>query len=56
VVADVKAKKEADEAWFADLLEQYSALVVRGEAAIDAGDFAVRALSPSSWNEPMSTL
>lgn len=44
VVADVKAKKEADEVWFAGLLAKYQDLLVRGEAAIDAGDMA--ALGP----------
>jgi mevalonate kinase len=37
-VGDVRAKKEADEAWFEALLERYVALVAKGEAAIDAGD------------------
>lgn len=38
VVADVKAKKEADPAWFDGLIGKYSKLVVEGEAAIDKGD------------------
>lgn len=38
VVADVKAKKEADPEWFDDLLKKYVALVERGEKAIDEGD------------------
>lgn len=38
VVADVRAKKEADPAWFDGLLAKYVDLVGRGEAAIDAGD------------------
>jgi len=38
VVGDVKAKKEADEAWFAALLARYITLVKDGEAALDAGD------------------
>jgi mevalonate kinase len=40
VVADVRAKKEADPAWFDALLTRYTELLVRGEAAIDAGDMA----------------
>jgi len=39
VVADVRAKKEADEAWFAALLERYTKLVAEGEAALDACDW-----------------
>lgn len=39
VVADVRKKKEADEAWFAALLERYTALVPKGEAALDAADW-----------------
>jgi len=38
VVGDVRAKKEADEAWFAGLLTKYEALLKRGEAALDEGD------------------
>jgi len=38
VVGDVKAKKEADEKWFAALLARYVTLVKNGEAALDAGD------------------
>jgi len=38
VVADVRAKKEADPAWFDALLTQYVDLQSRGEAALDAGD------------------
>jgi len=38
VVGDVRAKKEADPAWFADLLAQYEALVAKGEAALDKYD------------------
>merc|ERR1719486_1402809 len=40
VVGDVKAKKDADPAWFAALLSRYTALVQEGEAALDAGDLA----------------
>lgn len=40
VVGDVRAKKEADPAWFDALLAKYVALVERGEAAIEAGDSA----------------
>lgn len=38
VVGDVRAKKEADPAWFADLLAKYEALVAKGEAALDNYD------------------
>lgn len=38
VVSDVRAKKEADESWFAALLEQYTALVPRAEQAMEEGD------------------
>jgi mevalonate kinase len=38
VVGDVRAKKEADPAWFDALLSRYVDLVAQGEAAIDAGD------------------
>ena len=38
VVGDVKAKKEADEAWFSNLLGQYNILVEKGEKAVQAGD------------------
>lgn len=38
VVGDVRAKKEADEAWFSNLLEQYKSLVEEGQRAIEAGD------------------
>lgn len=38
VVGDVRAKKEADPAWFDKLLEQYKALVQKAEDAMDAGD------------------
>lgn len=39
VVADVKAKKDADPEWFDALLAKYVALVTKGEAALDAGDW-----------------
>jgi len=38
VVADVRAKKEADPEWFDGLLKRYVALVKQGEEALDAGD------------------
>lgn len=38
VVGDVRAKKEADEDWFAGLLAKYVNLAQRGEEALDAGD------------------
>ena len=38
VVADVKAKKDADPAWFDGLLSSYVDLQKRGEAALDAND------------------
>lgn len=38
VVGDVRAKKEADPAWFADLLSQYEILVEKAESALDAFD------------------
>jgi len=38
VVADVKAKKDADPAWFDNLLSQYMRIHTNGEAALDAGD------------------
>jgi len=38
VVGDVRSKKEADPAWFDDLLVQYKALVKKGEAALDNYD------------------
>lgn len=40
VVGDVKAKKEADPAWFDGLLKQYLEIVAQAEQAIDAGDMA----------------
>ena len=38
VVGDVRAKKEADPAWFDDLMAQYLDLVGRGEKALEEGD------------------
>ncbi|KAL7465068.1 hypothetical protein ACHAXS_005402 [Conticribra weissflogii] len=38
VVGDVRAKKEADEAWFANLINQYTVLVEEGQNAIETGD------------------
>jgi mevalonate kinase len=38
VVGDVKAKKDADPAWFDDLLQKYLDIVQNAETAIDAGD------------------
>ncbi|KAL3938763.1 MAG: hypothetical protein SGBAC_006391 [Bacillariaceae sp.] len=38
VVGDVRAKKEADPAWFDNLLEQYKILVKKAEDAMDKGD------------------
>ena len=39
VVGDVRAKKEADEAWFAGLMAKYESLVVKGEQALDDADW-----------------
>ena len=39
VVADVRAKKEADEAWFGALIGKYQELVVKGEQALDDADW-----------------
>jgi mevalonate kinase len=38
VVGDVRAKKEADPAWFDDLLKKYCALATEGEKAVEDGD------------------
>eukprot|EP00281_Chroomonas_sp_CCMP1168_P027917 CAMPEP_0206251738 /NCGR_PEP_ID=MMETSP0047_2-20121206/22188_1 /ASSEMBLY_ACC=CAM_ASM_000192 /TAXON_ID=195065 /ORGANISM="Chroomonas mesostigmatica_cf, Strain CCMP1168" /LENGTH=309 /DNA_ID=CAMNT_0053677719 /DNA_START=41 /DNA_END=970 /DNA_ORIENTATION=+ len=43
VVADVKAKKEADPAWFDKLIGEYTELVGKAEVALDAGDWAALA-------------
>lgn len=40
VVGDVRAKKEADPAWFDALLNKYVALVEKAEVALDANDLA----------------
>ncbi len=39
VVADVRAKKEADEAWFGALIGKYQELVIKGEKALDDADW-----------------
>lgn len=38
VVGDVRAKKEADPAWFDGLLQKYCAIVAKAESAIDEAD------------------
>eukprot|EP00536_Pseudo-nitzschia_multiseries_P004172 jgi/Psemu1/187492/e_gw1.68.4.1 len=38
VVGDVRAKKEADPAWFDDLLKKYCELATKGEKAVEDGD------------------
>lgn len=38
VVGDVRAKKEADPAWFDDLLKKYLNIVENAEKAVDEGD------------------
>ena len=38
VVGDVRAKKEADPAWFDDLLKKYCDLAEKGEKALENGD------------------
>lgn len=38
VVGDVRAKKEADPAWFDDLLKKYCEVATQGEKAIEDGD------------------
>lgn len=43
VVADVRAKKEADPAWFDKLIGEYQVLVGKGEKALDEGDWATLA-------------
>ena len=40
VVGDVRSKKEADPAWFDDLLKKYCDLATKGEKALEAGDMA----------------
>ena len=39
VVGDVRSKKEADEAWFANIMERYMALVTEAEKVVEEGDF-----------------
>ena len=39
VVGDVRCKKEADEAWFANIMERYMALVTEAEKVVEEGDF-----------------
>ncbi|VEU38327.1 unnamed protein product [Pseudo-nitzschia multistriata] len=41
VVGDVKAKKEADPAWFDDLLKKYCEVATKGEKALEDGDTAL---------------
>ena len=38
VVGDVRAKKEADPAWFDGLLREYMDIVTQGEQALEQGD------------------
>lgn len=38
VVGDVRAKKEANEAWFADLIGKYTDLCEQGQKAVEEGD------------------
>ncbi|KAL9190931.1 hypothetical protein ACHAXT_000637 [Thalassiosira profunda] len=38
VVGDVRAKKEADEVWFADIMGRYEALVEEAEHVVERGD------------------
>lgn len=38
VVGDVRSKKEADEAWFADIMDRYASLVGEAEQVVEAGD------------------
>jgi len=38
VVGDVRAKKEADPAWFDDLLKKYCNVATKGEKAVEDGD------------------
>jgi mevalonate kinase len=38
VVGDVRSKKEADEAWFADIMDRYVRLVGEAERVVEAGD------------------
>lgn len=38
VVGDVRSKKEADEAWFADIMSKYTTLVEEAEKVVEGGD------------------
>jgi len=38
VVGDVRSKKEADEAWFADIMDRYASLVGEADHVVEAGD------------------
>lgn len=38
VVGDVRAKKEADEKWFADIMNKYTTLVTEAEQVVQEGD------------------
>lgn len=38
VVGDVRAKKEANEAWFADIMSKYMTIVTEGEKVVESGD------------------
>ena len=38
VVGDVRAKKEADEKWFADIMNKYTTLVTEAEKVVQEGD------------------
>ena len=38
VVGDVRAKKEADPAWFDSLMKEYMGIVTQGEQALEKGD------------------
>ncbi|KAL3796351.1 hypothetical protein ACHAW5_005241 [Stephanodiscus triporus] len=38
VVGDVRSRKEADESWFADIMEKYASLVGEAERVLERGD------------------
>ena len=38
VVGDVRAKKEANEAWFSDIMSKYMTIVTEGEKVVESGD------------------
>ncbi|KAL3811286.1 hypothetical protein ACHAXA_009286 [Cyclostephanos tholiformis] len=38
VVGDVRSRKEADEAWFANIMDRYTSLVGEAEKVLEAGD------------------